>query len=132
LQVAIDLLPAAKPEAGNWLLFLPENEFHETGLLLAQFLIRDSKQNTIYLGASTPLSVVQAATKKTRPDYMLLFLVHHDDSSSVQHYLDELSSNFKGRKIYVACKPSLSKINVGKKLQFLASVTDLEKILHPV
>ncbi len=35
LFTAIDSLPPPKPGSASWILFLPENEFHEIGLLLA-------------------------------------------------------------------------------------------------
>lgn len=42
LYTAIDSCPAPKPGSQKWLLFLPEDEDHEIGLLLANYLLRAS------------------------------------------------------------------------------------------
>src|SRR5690606_23670580 len=75
LYTAIDSLPAAPKEASSWLLFLPENEFHEMGLLMAEYLLKLAGQRTLYLGANLPLSSVAAAGEDWPADNLLLFLV---------------------------------------------------------
>ena len=76
LFTAIDALPPSKPESDSWLLFLPENEFHEVGLLLAHYLIRLSGKKVIYLGGNVPTQSVITAVKEISCDNLLLFLVH--------------------------------------------------------
>src|SRR5690606_8449955 len=39
LVAAIDALPAASSSSPKWLLFLPEDEFHEIGLLFAHYVL---------------------------------------------------------------------------------------------
>ena len=73
---ALDSLDAPDPLSESWLLFLPENEFHEIALLYAQLVIRLSGKKVIYLGSNLPIESVIAAIDQTKPKYLLTFLVH--------------------------------------------------------
>ena len=46
----IDGLTPVKSAKEGWLLFLPEDEFHEVGLLFANYLIRSAGKSVFYLG----------------------------------------------------------------------------------
>ncbi|MHA4806775.1 MerR family transcriptional regulator [Flavitalea flava] len=127
---AIDTLPPAVSSPETWLLFLPENEFHEIGLLFAQYLIRLSGKKAIYLGANVPLISLNAALKDLSPDNLLLFLVHHDLPEDAQQYLDGIRTRFAGKKMFVAGSHALiGHLRTGKKIHWLQSVEDLESQL---
>jgi len=131
LFTAIDSLPPAKPDSAGWLLFLPENEFHEIGLLLASYLIRLSGQRVIYLGGNVPESSLRTAVSDIRPQKLLLSFVHHDDIQTIQKYLDRLRKDLPVDSIYVAANPDLFRqLKGGKKIQFLGSADDLVKNLY--
>jgi transposase len=130
LFTAIDALPPSKPESDSWLLFLPENEFHEVGLLLAHYLIRLSGKKVLYLGGNVPTQSVITAVKEISCDNLLLFLVHRDKEVEVRNYLSDLSTNLKERKIYVAGDQQLfSRLKKPKNITLLSSVDDLEQQL---
>ncbi|MBX9853356.1 MAG: MerR family transcriptional regulator [Cytophagaceae bacterium] len=116
LFTAIDSLAAAKPAADSWMLFLPENEFHEIGLLLAHYLIRLSGRKVIYLGGNVPLLSLTAAIKQTGCANLLFFLVHYDSPDAPQEYLKRLSATFPGKNIYISGNHKLiSQLKRGKK-----------------
>ncbi len=127
LFTVIDSLPAAKTTKDSWLLFLPENEFHEIGLLFANFVIRQSGRKTIYLGANVPLESLFVAVKETSTENVLLFFAHNDLPGETQNYLDELCLFLGNRKIFVGANPSLFEtIKTGKNIHWLSSPQDLE------
>lgn len=127
---AIDALPPPKPESESWLLFLPENEFHEIGLLLAHYLIRLSGEKVIYLGVNVPTQSIITAVGEISCDNLLLFLVHRNSEVEVRNYLTDLNTNFKERKIYVAGdQPLFTRLKKSKNITFLSSVEDLERQL---
>ena len=127
---AIDSLPPAKAVQEPWLLFLPENEFHEIGLLFAQYIIRHSGKKAIYLGANVPLDSLKTAVKDILPAHLLFFLVHHDKPADSQKYLAILSKNFRDTKIHISGNPKLiSQLKTGKAIDWIQSVAELEKQL---
>ena len=130
LFTVIDSLSAAKTDKDSWLLYLPENEFHEIGLLFANFLIRQSGRKAIYLGSNVPLDSLFVAVKESSPENVLLFLAHNDLPDETQHYLNELSLFFAKKKIYVAADRSLfENIKSPKNIHWLSSPKDLEQLL---
>jgi len=56
----------------KFLLFLPEGETHELGLLLANYLIRAAGHKTIYLGQNLPTKDLLAVMHTIKPDALLL------------------------------------------------------------
>src|SRR5690625_5427193 len=75
LLTATDSLPPASSASESWMLFLPENEFHEIGLLFANYLIRFTRRKVLYMGANVPLPSLSSAINSTLPYNLLLFLV---------------------------------------------------------
>lgn len=126
---AIDSLPPAKSKQ-SWLLFLPENEFHEIGLLFSHYLIRQSGKKVIYLGNNVPFETLISAVSDINPTHLLFFLVHHDKSEDSQDYLNELKKNFGKTKIHLSGNEKLiSKLKMGKECNWIHSVEELEKQL---
>ena len=126
----IDSLPAAKETSESWLLFLPEDEYHEIGLLFSHFLLRQSGCRSVYLGSNVPLESVKEAVEIGGPDNLLLFLTHHDSTVDMQKYIDDLSKLFKNKKIWIAGDPNLFKeLRINKNIGYLFSVENLEQIL---
>lgn len=130
LFTVIDSLPAAKTNKDTWVLFLPENEFHEIGLLFANFLIRQSGRKVVYLGSNVPSESLFVAVKETSAKNVLLFLTHNDFPGETQDYLNDLSLFFGDKKIYVAGDQSLfNAIKLPKNIHWLSSPQKLEQLL---
>lgn len=130
LYAAIDSLPPVKSTSNAWLLFQPEYEFHEIGLLISNYLIRLSGRKVIYLGSNIPLNTVSNVIKETSPVILLLFLVHNDFSEYTRQYIDTLSTIMKMGKIYIAgSQKVLSQFRPNENVEWLYSINDLEAIL---
>ncbi len=130
LFTAIDALPPPTPEADSWLLFLPEDEFHEIGLLLSSYLIQLSGKKAIYLGANIPLTSLSSAISETTPSRLLSFFVHRDAPEDQQTYLETISNIFPSKKIYISVSlPLNDHLKTIKKFNWLHSVEDLEREL---
>lgn len=55
----------------KFILFLPEYEQHELGLLFYHYLILRYGHDALYLGQSTPLSAIDETVRKWNPGYVL-------------------------------------------------------------
>lgn len=128
LFTAIDSLAPEKSNEEVWLLFLPENEFHEIGLLFASYLIRSRGKKVIYLGSNVPLSLLGTAVKETKVTRILTFLVHNDLPENVNSYLEELKKGAAGREVFVASAPFKEPIEV-EGINWVYSVEDLDKAI---
>lgn len=71
---AIDHLPAAQRAEPLFLLFLPEGEHHELGLLVVYLLLKQRRLPAVYLGANVPQRDVVYITGRLQPRYLYMHL----------------------------------------------------------
>jgi DNA-binding transcriptional MerR regulator len=99
--VAIDGLPIPPKNQQKILIFLPEGELHELGLLFYHFLIRKAGYRSYYLGQNVPHEDLVSVYKVHQPDYMLTTITSNL-SIPIENYLDRLKNDFAQTKILVS------------------------------
>lgn len=132
LFTAINSLPPPTSSSDGWLLFLPENEFHEIGLLVANYLIRLSGRKVIYLGSNVPFESITIAIQQTKPGNLLLFIVHNEPPEAVKKYCDQLLQSFSGQIYLSANEKLITPLKTFKKIKLLPTVESLETKLFSV
>jgi DNA-binding transcriptional MerR regulator len=132
LFTAVNSMPPPTNPAATWLLFLPENEFHEIGLLVANYLIRLSGSKVIYLGANVPFQSLTVAVQQTKPQHLLLFMVHNDSPGHLNEYCDQLVKIFNGDIYLAAAEKLLENLKASKRLHLLHNIQPLEQKLFSV
>jgi len=74
---AIEKLPLAKPDSPKIVLFLLEDEDHELGLLLANYIAREMGWRVYYLGTKVPLENIEQVIEIANPNLLLsLFILN--------------------------------------------------------
>jgi hypothetical protein len=107
---------------------LPENEFHDLGLLLSSFLLRQAGIKVIYLGENMPLDSMKNAVAELRPTALLTFLIGKKEMEQEKAYVSSLSKTFRACKIFAACEGSWANgLKTGKNVAIVRSVDELEK-----
>ncbi|MCW3112248.1 MAG: MerR family transcriptional regulator [Segetibacter sp.] len=74
------------------LLFLPEGEFHELGLLYVYYLLKNQGVKVLYLGADVPLPDVHFIVKAKKPDYLYTHLTSLAPNFNIERFLNNLHS----------------------------------------
>ncbi|TAH40442.1 MAG: MerR family transcriptional regulator [Bacteroidetes bacterium] len=124
---AIDALPAVSSKKPTWVLFLPEDEFHDLGLLFSSFLLRQHGEHVIYLGSNVPLDSIKDIVKDVQPKHLLLFMVRHSPADEVQDYISQLERNFKDAKIHVAGNAHLAEnLKLSKRTDWISDISTFE------
>lgn len=101
ILVAIDgLVPNEKGK--RFLLFLPEGELHELGLLFSKYMLKSRGFQVLYLGQSVPLVDLVSATETFKPDGLMTFMTASNTPENIRRYLDALVSTFPNQTLYVA------------------------------
>ena len=85
----------------TWLLFLPENEFHEIGLLFAKYILSLKEYNVLYLGDNLPIDTLSGVAEKQKIDNILLFLLANYSIKMSEQHLQKLSKIFPKGEIFV-------------------------------
>ncbi|MBC7571306.1 MAG: MerR family transcriptional regulator, partial [Spirosoma sp.] len=95
LIVAIDgQVNKQRPNGKKYMLFLPEGESHEIGLLFANYIIRARYNKVIYLGQNLPFNELIFAYNVHRPDYIFTAITSTPSNHEVQPFVDRLISTF--------------------------------------
>jgi MerR family transcriptional regulator, light-induced transcriptional regulator len=72
------------------LLFLPEGERHELGLLYVYYLLRFHGAGAIYLGADISLGDVEFACRQKHPDFIYTYLTRMADNFNLEKFLSQV------------------------------------------
>ncbi|HNQ11820.1 MAG TPA: MerR family transcriptional regulator [Bacteroidia bacterium] len=88
-----------RQEAKKFILFLPENENHEIGLLFANYIIKSFSHCSLYLGQAVPTSDLISVLDKYDADYLLCSSTSGIRSKESQDYIYSLSSKFSHKQI---------------------------------
>lgn len=130
--VSINQLDIRTAVDETWLLFLPENENHELGILFAKYLLRKKGKRIIYLGANVPVTAVADVVKSAKIDRMLLFMVQTKLDEQLQLYLSELNNIYPNLTTYVAGTTQLfDGINVPDNVVHITNIKQFESIINP-
>ncbi len=98
--VAIDSQVSVKKERPKkFILFLPEGETHELGLLFANYAIRSRGHHTIYLGQNLPYAELDAIVNQYEANYIMSALTSTPSKISTQTIVNNLSARFKDKTI---------------------------------
>ncbi|MFM2139539.1 MAG: hypothetical protein RJA57_1846 [Bacteroidota bacterium] len=74
------------------LLFLPEAEHHELGLLYMYYLLKSRGIHTIYLGANVPFRDVEYVVKIKKPDLLFTHLTATGAAFNFEKFLNKVSN----------------------------------------
>jgi len=100
LFVAIDNLEL-KTSGAKFIMFLPEGEYHEIGLLFYTYLLKKNGYYPIYLGQSVPFEDIISAQNAYNADYLFTSFITTLQDFSFIEYIVELSKSFKKQKVFM-------------------------------
>jgi len=125
LMVAIDnLMIPDKKNASTFILFLPEEEFHELGLLFYNYLIKKAGQSVIYLGASVPFKDLTETHKMIQADYLFTSITTVLSGEKLKEYIQNLAENFPKQEIFIT---GMKVFEINEMLP-----TNVERIASPI
>ena len=91
--VGIEGLPLPQPTKPLFVLFLPEGEYHELGLLFVYYLLRKKGIPAIYLGANVPVKDIHYIIEAKSPAYLYLHLTSFPGQPKFQRILQQLQKD---------------------------------------
>lgn len=92
--------PTVQGNDSTYVLFLPENEIHELGLLYVHYLLRTAGQRVIYLGQSVPLEDLQhVAAQLAGPIEFISVLTSTPHPDDLPAYLQRLRQSLPDQRI---------------------------------
>lgn len=120
----------AKKDVKRFLLFLPEAEMHETGLLFARYLLKKCGHDTLYLGSEIPYSDVKKVVESYKPDYAFIVLTSLNLGKDINKIIGKVMDHLDVPLLVAGSLISEFDILVKDHLTPLKNVCDMTEFLE--
>ncbi len=109
------------------LLFMPENEHHELGLLFLQYLLKNRGVKTVYLGANVPLKDLEFVVTLKRPDYVYTHLTTVIREFNFDKFINNLKTRLPSTNILISglLAQTFGKKSLPGNIRFLKSLSEV-------
>lgn len=108
------------------LLFLPEGEHHELGLLFTYYLLKSRGSKVLYIGANAPLKDVEYVAKLRKPDFLYTHLTSVTDNFNFDKFINNIKAQVPGIPIIISGKlTQLYKKKVPVNIYFKKSLKEV-------
>ena len=115
------------------ILFLPEGEHHELGLLYIYYLLKSRGVQVIYLGANVPNSDLEYVVMSKQPDYVYTHLTCLTGNLNYEKYLQQVQEAVHGTPLIISGQLAR---NFNKKvpqgIQFKKSLTEVLEFIAAI
>lgn len=95
-------LPIPSKQSKKAILFLPEGELHEIGLLFCHYLTRQLGFRTFYLGQSVPYDDLKIVYQIHQPEILITSMISSPPAGLVEAYISALADDFPDALIFVS------------------------------
>lgn len=130
LYAAIDAIKVEGENSDKIVLFLPEWEEHEIGLLLGNLLFKKAGKKVIHLGSKVPMDNVVSAVQYHNPGKIFTILVSHHKTDEIQKMFDQLHSEFSNLKMFLTGSPDvIEQVTLNPKCTWIRRFEDFSKII---
>ncbi|WP_442589018.1 MerR family transcriptional regulator [Pedobacter sp. AW31-3R] len=132
-RIIVEIDKVVKPQkddAKRFLLFLPETEMHETGLLFARYLLKKCGMDTLYLGQEIPYNDIERVIASYKPDYAFIVLTSLNLGKSVNKIIAKLMNHVNVPLLVAGSLISEFDILVQDGLKPLKNVCDIVEFLE--
>lgn len=131
LIVAVDSESMKSKNGGKtFLLFLPEGELHELGILFYNYLIRQAGHSLIYLGQSVPIEDVRTVNSQVLADYIVTSVHMTNSREEFELILQNILDAFPKCHVILTNRIDFApKVSNSKRLLKNLSVEELNELL---
>jgi MerR family transcriptional regulator, light-induced transcriptional regulator len=131
IAAAIEKLPRKhKEHSKTVLLFLPEGEMHDMGLLYVHYLLQKYGKKPIYLGSNAPIDDVKLIFDARKPQYLYVHLSSVAATFNGQKFMQRIADEFPNVTIFISGNQvgkGLEPIN--DNMKFLTSLNEVRTVL---
>ena len=125
---AIENLPNPPKSAPGIVLFLPEGETHELGLLLAYYLAKDLGWKVYYLGQNVPLENINNVLQIVEAKVMMTMTIT-PKTKKLEKYMDTLLTEIPIPLLFSGAIQNFENIKYFNEMLYMSSPTELSDFL---
>lgn len=122
---AIDSVSVKTDKNHIWILYLPEDEMHDIGLLIANYSLKLRGIIVIYLGKNVKSSTLLDVIKTVKPTHVLSFVVRNNQENLVNSYLKMINDENDSIITFTCCGSYYNdKLNLNNNQKIISSFED--------
>jgi DNA-binding transcriptional MerR regulator len=115
------------------ILFLPEGELHEIGLLYFNYILRSRGWKTYYLGQSVPHKDLLSVYGTHKPELLITSLISFPQPAHIETFIHRLSEDFRDATILVSgLRVRNTAFAIPKNVRIFYKSTELPTVLKSV
>ena len=115
------------------LLFLPEGEVHDIGLLYIQYLVYKNNSYPLYLGQNTPISEAELVYELKKPEYIYIHITSAAENFEVDKYVKTLSKTFPSSTVLISGSMLRhAKIQAAKNVRILYTLAEARDAIQNI
>ena len=111
-------------------LFLPEGEYHELGLLFVQYLLKSRGIYVLYLGANVPLEDVEYILKYKTPDFIYTHLTSVSSVFNFDRFINQSLKRFASVPLIISGRLAASyEKKIPEQIHFKRSLQEVTEYI---
>ncbi|MGA1226937.1 MAG: MerR family transcriptional regulator [Tamlana sp.] len=121
-----------KPTTKTFVLFLPENEIHDIGLLFVNYQLRSKGYHTIFLGESVPMESLTDLLDFFEEVTFLSYFTVYPEAENISEYIDKFNNLLleKHNTNFMLLGPKLIDFNADNIPQKVSIFNSIEKLVE--
>ncbi|MDD3131566.1 MAG: MerR family transcriptional regulator [Bacteroidales bacterium] len=130
--VAIDgVIPTSTPaQPKTYILYLPEKELHEIGLLFASYIIQKAGHKVIYLGQIVPYEDLKRVANTIPFEGLLTVITSGFSLQNVQEHINQLADDFSQKQILITgLQLKMNNLNIPPPVTVFDDMQTLQNLL---
>ena len=136
LQINIERVQQSAPDVDSklFVLFLPDHEIHDLGLLYIQYELVLKGHHSAYLGPSVPMDSLKVLLDLKYPLHFITYMTVYPGAENVQEYLNEFNNGLllgTDNKLWVLGKNS-KYASMQKEWKSIELFNDLKEVINKI
>lgn len=112
------------------LLFLPEGQYHELGLLYVYYLLKNNGVKVLYLGADVPVSDLEFIVKAKTPDYLYTHITAAANNFNIDRFINSVHSKIGDIPVMLSGPLTVAyKKSIPANFNFLRSLQEVKEFV---
>ncbi len=113
------------------LLFLPEGEYHELGLLYVYYLLKNNGVKVLYLGADVPANDLEFIVKAKKPDYLYSHITAVANNFNIERFMHNIRSKTGDVAVMISGPLTVTyKKSIPSNFHFLKSLKEVREFIY--
>lgn len=130
LIVAIDSVPC-NPMGRACILFLPEGEHHELGLLFLSYLLKSQGCRITYLGANVPMKDIESVIATLKPEFAFVHLTSTSANFNFDRFLKAIEQKTNNISTIISGYPAnFYNKSLPSSIHFKKSLSEVMSFIH--